>query len=381
MSSASSVDARLKEAPLVEASGSPWLVSRRFDLAMFLVPALIALALVPLGPYVAPTGDTPFPMWIVAVLFVDVAHVWSTIYRTYLDREELSRRPLLYAGAPIVSYAFGVALASISYAVFWTGLAYIAVFHFVRQQYGWVALYNRRDDSAGSWDRRIDTAAIYASTLFPLLWWHAHLDREFHWFLPGDFVEGVVAPALVDLAWLVYVLALGAFFARQLVRFLRDGVVRTGKIIVVATTAACWGVGIIATNTDWAFTVTNVLIHGVPYFGIVWVYGRRATHRPGSLLARVFTRGWIPFYFLVVALAYFEELGWDRMLWHSEQPIFFGPTVDLSDAAIVFVLPLLALPQLVHYLLDGFIWRRRATPDRGERRSADGRDEDRSGFD
>jgi hypothetical protein len=28
-----------------------------------------------------------------------------------------------------------------------------------------------------------------------------------------------------------------------------------------------------------------------------------------------------------------------------------------------FVVPLLALPQLTHYVLDGFIWRRKSNPD------------------
>ena len=117
---------------------SPWLVSRRFDLSMFLLPAAIALALVPVGSLFS--GELPFPMWILCVLMIDVAHVWSTLYRTYLDREELARRPRLYLLVPIAAFLFAFSLSAISMPVFWTGLAYLAVFHFVRQQYGWVAL-------------------------------------------------------------------------------------------------------------------------------------------------------------------------------------------------------------------------------------------------
>lgn len=340
---------------------SPWLVSRRFDLAMFLLPAVIALTLVPLGPYVAPGGDTPFPMWIVCVLLVDVAHVWATIYRTYLDGAELRRRPLLYAGAPIVAYAFGLVLVSFSVAMFWTGLAYLAVFHFVRQQYGWVALYNRRDDRLAPVDRWIDGAAIYAATVFPIVWWHAHLDRRFHWFVPGDFLGALASEKLVRVLWPIYVGLLALYAVRQIVRWRQGVPLRIGKTIVVATTAACWGVGIIATNSDWAFTVTNVLIHGVPYFGIVWVYGRSSESEP-SLASRVLRAGIVPFYVLLVALAFAEELTWDRLFWHSDHPIFFGPTFDLSGRATMLLMPLLALPQVTHYLLDGFIWRRRPVP-------------------
>lgn len=337
-----------------------WLVSRRFDLWMFLAPAAVALLLVPLGPVVAPTGETPLPMWFFAVLMVDVAHVWATLYRTYLDGAELRRRPLLYAGAPLAAYLFGLALASISFAAFWTGLAYLAVFHFVRQQYGWVALYNRRDPATRPIDRGVDTVAIYAATVFPLLWWHVHLPRAFSWFLPGDFFEGLVPPGLVDLLWPVYVGALVLFAARQLQRRLAGEALRTGKIVVVTTTALCWGIGIVATNTDWAFTVTNVLIHGVPYFGIVWVACKKsaASYPRGSLLHFIFRGGRVlPFYGILVLIAYAEELGWDRLFWHSTHGLFFGPAVRPPELLAALLLPLLALPQVTHYLLDGFIWK------------------------
>ena len=307
---------------------TPWLVSRRFDLGVFLLPAVIALLLVPLGPWIAPSGETPFPMWIVCVVLIDVAHVWATLYRTYLDRDELARRPLLYTATPIVAFLFSLVLSAISLETFWTGLAYLAVFHFVRQQYGWVALYNKRDPAITRLDRAIDSFAIYSATLFPILWWHAHLPRSFEWFVPGDFIRELVSPALVDLLFPIYFAALAAFSLRQLQR----RPLRIGKIIIVATTALCWGVGIIATDTDWAFTVTNVVIHGVPYFGFVWIEWRRK--RPQA--------AFLPFYALLALLASGEELGWYGILRVSSLPLLIA---------------LLALPQVTHYLLDGFIWK------------------------
>ena len=57
-----------------------------------------------------------------------------------------------------------------------------------------------------------------------------------------------------------------------------------GKSLVVATTWLSWWVGIVVFDSDYAFTVTNVLIHGVPYLALVWRYGRsrygRATGYP-----------------------------------------------------------------------------------------------------
>lgn len=340
---------------------SPWLVSRRFDLSAFLGPAFLALLLLPLGPKVAPTGETPLPLWIIAVLLVDVAHVWATLYRTYFDPEEILRHRARYVVTPLAVYAAGIVFYSISDALFWTVLAYVAVIHFVRQQYGWVALYNRRDPAAQRLDRGIDAAAIYASTIYPLVWWHAHLPRRFEWFMPGDFVEDVISLPLSTALAPLYGLALAIFTLRQIVRRMREGAWRTGKMVVVYTTAACWGLGILATDSDFAFTVTNVLIHGVPYMAIVWIYGRRAHHAPGSWLAWIFHGRRIGvFYGLVAVLAYLEELGWDRMVWHERPTVFPFESLYLEDAVLVALVPLLAVPQATHYILDAFIWRTRA---------------------
>ena len=62
----------------------------------------------------------------------------------------------------------------------------------------------------------------------------------------------------------------------------------------------------------------------------------------------------------VWALAYAEELLWDRMVWH-DRPWLFGDAPDRSWLAPILV-PLLAVPQLSHYVLDGFLWRRRSNP-------------------
>jgi hypothetical protein len=336
-----------------------WIVSRRFDLAVFLGPATVALLLVPLGSILAPGGELPLPMWILAVMMVDVAHVWSTIFRTYLDTDELRRHRARYTLVPLLAYLLGAALHLISAAAFWTALAYLAVWHFVRQQYGWVAMYERRDPRIERADLTVDALAIYAATLFPILWWHAHLPRRFDWFVEGDYLGDLVPEWLSHLATLPYVAALAIFLVRQVEVRLRDGRWRTGKIVLVATTALCWGVGIIATDSDWSFTVTNVLIHGVPYMALVWIYGRRKSHRRGSLLARVFeAKGPALFLGSLAIIAFVEELGWDRLVFHDRPELFRLPEIALGDRWLSLVVPLLALPQAVHYLLDGFIWRR-----------------------
>jgi hypothetical protein len=304
--------------------------------------------------------STPDWAWIPAILLIDVAHVWATGFRVYLDTDELKRRPWLYAMVPLLGLAAGMALYSEGELVFWRALAYVAVFHFVRQQYGWVALYRARrgeHDRAGFW---IDTIAIYAATVYPLIYWHSNLPRAFWWFLANDFSA---IPQIVErIAQPVYWTALIAYALRSLYRFIVKRESNPGKDIVLVTTAVCWHVGIVAYNSDYSFTVTNVIIHGVPYLALIYWYGRgRFIQKSGQGVYRLFARGPAAFLLLLWAIAYIEEMFWDRGIWH-DRSWFFGSNWDVS-AIKVFIVPLLALPQITHYVLDGFIWRRKNNPD------------------
>lgn len=341
---------------------APWLFSRRLDLAAFGGSAAVALALLALLPWVGP--DSPGWTWVVGVLLVDVAHVWSTAFVVYLDPAERRRRAGLYVAVPLLGWLAGVAAYAHGEATFWRALAYLAVFHFVRQQYGWVRLYRARAgerDRVGAW---LDGATIYAATLWPLLWWHAHLPREFAWFRDGDFVAAEVPGWLVDGAGALYAALLAAYVARA-VAAARRGPPAWGKHLVVGTTAACWALGIVATDADYAFTVTNVFIHGVPYLALVFVYARRRLDRDGAgradLGAWLLRRGpWVCLATLW-AVAYVEELAWDRAVWGDHRWLFGGDGAT-ADGWHGWLVPLLAVPQLTHYVLDAFVWRRGSNP-------------------
>jgi len=56
-------------------------------------------------------------------------------------------------------------------------------------------------------------------------------------------------------------------------------------------------------------------------------------------------------------VAFIEELLWDRAVWHDRSWLF-GEPWNAGSAMKLVIVPLLALPQLTHYLLDGFIWQR-----------------------
>jgi len=335
-----------------------WLFSAPVDLAVFLGSAALALVALAWGAYAGLLHEgTPDWTWITAVLFIDVAHVYATGFRVYLDPHELKRRPWLYTLTPLFGLALGVALYSEGEMVFWRTLAYVAVFHFIRQQYGWVALYRARLGERDGASRWLDSATIYLATIYPLIWWHAHLPREFRWFYKNDFAA--IPPALEQIVAPIYWTVLGFYALNSVYRWLARRP-NPGKDMIVATTAVCWYVGIIALNSDYAFTVTNVITHGVPYLALVYWYRyqrRESGERPLSThLRRLGT-----FLATLWLVAYLEEMVWDRGVWH-ERSWLFGSAWNTGSLKMILV-PLLAVPQFTHYVLDGFIWRRQGNPD------------------
>jgi hypothetical protein len=354
----------------VFAEQGPWLFSRRTDLLAFGGSALLSWLLVAVG-YPLGLVDRDAPMWtfLLCVVAVDVAHVWSTGFRVYFDGAELRAHPLLYLGVPALAYLAGVTLHAVSALVFWRALAYLAVFHFMRQQAGFMRLYARRNPHQTRLDTLLEQASVYAAMLYPLTYWHAHIPRAFTWLIQGDFVEE---------AWLhetcetclpgsaVTCCALLALFALRQAVLLQRGTCVPGKSILLIATVSCWVLGIVVFDSDYVFTVTNVLIHGVPYFVLTHRYARAADSRSraaGSFsVRRLVAAGFVPCLLLCIALAAVEEALWEGLVWHEHTG---APRVEspLAGSLLVFLVPLLAVPQLTHYVLDGLVWRvRRQNP-------------------
>src|SRR5262245_56136193 len=336
-----------------------WLFSRNTDLSVFLGSAVAALLLLAVGYQLGILNeDSPDWTWVTAVLLIDVAHVWSTSFRVYFDTEEFKRRFWLYLLVPVFGYAIGVALYSEGELTFWRALAIVAVFHFVRQQYGWGARYRRKAGGTERWTWWIGAVAAYRATIDPEGVWLTRPPRNFEWFVANDFFA---LPDLVDtILFPIYVAALVAYAVKSIYLYRTSGFLNPGKDIVVVTTAVCWYVGIVVFNSDYAFTVTNVIIHGVPYFALIYVYARFRRETSGPVY-RTLSHNWLIFLATLWALAYVEELFWNRGVWHEHQWLF-GADWDWQ-AAKSYLVPLLALPQLTHYVLDGFIWRRKNNPD------------------
>ncbi len=57
---------------------------------------------------------------------------------------------------------------------------------------------------------------------------------------------------------------------------------------------------------------------------------------------------------VLLSFAFLEEFLWETLVWNEH----FSLDIIVSEKWFQFLVPLLIVPQLTHYLLDGFIWRK-----------------------
>jgi hypothetical protein len=343
----------------------PWLGGAAFDSVFILLPPFICLLIVLLLPTeFRSTSVMPLAGWVVLVLCIDVAHVYSTLFRTYFDKARFTRQKMLFTLVPILCYVAGALLYSFSGMLFWRLLAYLAVFHFVRQQYGFMRLYSRTEPSA-KWQRWIDTVVVYASTLLPILYWHVTPGRNFNWFVEGDFMQWQSATFSSLIGWL-YLALIILYLMKECLLVLRTKQLNLPRNLLILGTGVAWYFGIVYFNGDMAFTLLNVVSHGIPYMALIWLVARREQAAQSDkgvsvLLFRAY--GVLAFIGLLVLFAYFEEGLWDGLVWREHSTVFsiFKHLPQVTDKSVLALLvPLLSLPQSTHYVLDGFIWRRGA---------------------
>ena len=355
--------------PLNYFSKQNWLYSKSFDLLFILAPPFMSVFFVFfLENFIEVTEVMPLWAWVTFVLCIDVSHVYSTLFRSYFHKKEFNENRTLLTILPILVFIFGVFLYYLGANVFWRILAYTAVYHFIRQQYGFMRLYSKGRNTTKI-SQQIDTGIIYISTSYPIIYWHVNLPRQFRWFTDGDFFLGV--PVLVEKLFLFAYLFLAAIYVYKEIReSIVNKKINIPKNLIIIGTALSWFVGIVLLNGDLIFTITNVVSHGIPYMALVWVYGKKQTEKDNSIFifdkiqySIFFSRFSFPIFILFLILfGYIEEGFWAGLVWREHLEIFgmFAnlPTIRAKDT-LNLIVPLLTLPQATHYVLDGFIWRLR----------------------
>lgn len=331
-----------------------WLVDRRHDLLSTL--GGLGSSLVLLGLHVW-GGISGLVLWWAWILALDGPHIFATLSRTYLDRRERETRRRLLLGS-LGWFALGPAMFGVSVAVgqrlpFDLFLAFTniwAYWHVVRQHYGLMSLYQRKNADTHPLDRRIDSFTLYVGLLAPFVAFactHPAARRMLGLGAePGP--EALVAQA----AWAVTLAVVALFAARQVQRWRAGLGVNGPKVLLLASaiglSALLFSPPVVGRVEFLMVAVVVTAFHNVQYHGIVWFYHRNRYHAPGvdraafGLAPRVSQR------FLIYAAC-----GVAFTLLYRGLGCGFGafPGCGAFDGQVLFAGGL-ALKDLMH----GFIW-------------------------
>jgi hypothetical protein len=333
----------------------PWIDKPKTDGFFILAPSFVVIAVVLLFHDALKVIETKhsFYAWLFLIVFIDVAHVYATLFKTYFVREEFKKRSKLLIALPLICFVVGIILFSFGSIVFWSVLAYIAVFHFIRQQYGFMRLYSRKEVKT-NWSVAIDNLIIYTATMYPMLYWFFSSPRAFNWFTEKDFIRFENQLVLGILGW-IYGLIVVFYIVRTVYKSTKEKYFNIPKNAIIIGTFLSWYFGIVYFNNDLVFTLLNVVSHGIPYIALIYLneIDKKSEVDLGVLNYVKGVRGFFVFIAFLLAIAFFEEYVWEVFVWNEQ---FSWNNSDFSNWQL-FLVPLLTVPQFTHYLLDGFIWK------------------------
>ena len=143
-----------------------WIIGARDDAVWFIGSVLTSYALLAL--YVG--GLVPLvPMVVAWAVLIDAPHVFGTYSRTYFDREERRTRKRLLFGS-LLFFLVGPALVLAGAGLVFFFLAALwAYYHLVKQHYGFMVLYKKKNGDLLPADELLDRWFLLLAFSYPFV--------------------------------------------------------------------------------------------------------------------------------------------------------------------------------------------------------------------
>ncbi len=143
-----------------------WIINGREDLVWFIGSVLSSYVLLLLYT----KGIVPLlPMVALWAILIDAPHVFGTFSRTYFDRTERRNRArllwgslLFFAVGPVMVY-LGAGLVFFFLAALW------AYYHLVKQHYGFMVLYKKKNGDLAPVDNALDRLLLFFAFNYPFV--------------------------------------------------------------------------------------------------------------------------------------------------------------------------------------------------------------------
>jgi tetratricopeptide (TPR) repeat protein len=348
-------------------NSSPWIVSARWDLAFIVATPVLVI---PLAMLLIDRAMTPDQFAVAVFAFATVGHHMPGYLRAYGDRELFQRFRWRFLLAPPVIYltalafvdprmlGFGIrSLNSLGILMLFWGL-----WHGTMQTYGFMRMYDVKQGVTDRLTARLNLLACFSVFAGGLIF----CDTRVYNVMQILFSAGLppFGPEWLTRAREAAGLVLCVVGTVYFLNAARSGHLATRggqmKVLLVASTGLIyWWSGVVTTYLLVGLALFEIF-HAIQYYAIVWTYNRKREQRLGD--------GFGPLRFL------FRGSGSSLALYLGFCMAFGGifylsgaaigsPTYGKASARSIFgdsfslLTALFVASSLLHYYLDGFIWK------------------------
>src|SRR6266550_4666541 len=205
-----------------------WIINAREDLIWFIGSVAASYALLIL--YSA--GILPLiPMVAGWAILIDAPHVFGTLSRTYFDKSEWKTRKRLMLGS-LVFFIIGPVMVLLGAGFTFFFLAALwAYYHLVKQHYGFMVLYKKKNNDLAPIDNALDRLLLLFAFNYPFVAFIAR-DPEAMTRVPAMLQSGVNALATILLAGTIILTV--AWLGRQIQRLLTGELLDVPKYLLLA---------------------------------------------------------------------------------------------------------------------------------------------------
>ena len=255
-----------------------WIINAREDLIWFVGSAASSYALLIL--YV--TGVLPLiPMVAGWAILIDAPHVFGTLSRTYFDRSEWKTRKRLML-ASLLFFIVGPVLVLLGFGfTFFFVAALWAYYHLVKQHYGFMVLYKKKNDDLAPLDNALDRLLLMFAFNYPFVAFIAN-DPNAMARVPSMLRSGVNTVAMLLLAGTIVIGA--AWLLRQIQRAWLQQPLNLPKYLLLAAAIPMHWIALLTPmpNKPIALVAILTIYHNLQYHRLIWFHNQKYSSAPAK---------------------------------------------------------------------------------------------------
>ncbi len=257
--------------PLANALSVRWIISARDDLIWFIGSVVSSYALLLL--YVK--GVVPLiPLMAVWAILIDAPHVFGTFSRTYFDRTERAHRSRLLWGS-LLFFAVGplMVLAGAGLVFFFVAALW-AYYHLVKQHYGFMVLYKKKNGDLAPIDNALDRLLLLFAFNYPFVAFIAR-DPEAISRVPVALRPGVNGLATLLLG--ATIILATVWVGRQVQRAFVGESLNVPKYLLLAAAIPMHWIVLLTPMPHKPIAIVAILTiyHNLQYHRLIWFHNKK----------------------------------------------------------------------------------------------------------